>query len=126
MRIGVLAIVALGLSGCGKAGYGDLVAEQAEQHVQLTALEAKIAQLERDNKLLHDQLATLTDTAVGNAADLDGLRKSFNATVEVINDNSVASMTRRGACGTELYYDDAGYPRQRYRECKVSDLRSGK
>lgn len=56
-------------------------------------------------------------------ADVDDLRKTVTANAKAANSNSLRDMTSRGACGTEIYYDEAGVPRQRYRECKQADLR---
>lgn len=129
MRYPFLIItVALTISGCNdtrKIYSEDEIQDMAQDEAarQVAPLEARVAQLEDDQKKLTDQLNTVRSLSIDTYDAHQSLIKTFNHNVALDNRQRAADLTAAGACGKEWRQASSGVAYLANKECTVKDLR---
>ncbi len=116
-----------GLTGCNPPARQS---ETAELRNRVSALEARVAALETKNIELQSRADAAHAMAKAGLGDVDSLRETVNSNADIANRNTLAEMTRRGACGTrpEPIYASDGSGRQvgvhnKVIPCTLEDLK---
>ena len=91
-------------------------ADNAELLSRIEALELRANETEK-------ALAGVRDLGIENADNANALAELVSKNAKVSNDNAVADMTRRAACGTETVRLASGGIQNRVIPCTVKDLR---
>lgn len=120
---------ALAVAGCDRQTWSrdeiaDIAADaqdggsepDAATNARIDDLENQIAELER-------QIAGVRALGLENAGNTDRLREVVNGNADISNQEKLAEMTRRGACGTEVTRLENGGFMNRQIPCTLDDLK---
>lgn len=81
----------------------------------------RLEDLEENNRLLNQQLATVRNLSLATSEAHESLVGTFNKNVDQRNSEKIADMTRRGACGTRMVEIAGGWRNQPI-PCTEADL----
>lgn len=107
-RAALLAFVAL--VGCDEPDRYETAREVALLKIDLATLQARVSQLESDNKSLKERVSANANLATSLYDAHESLRKTFNRNVVADNEYWRKKRTAEGVCGQEtVWFKDGSY-----------------